>query len=160
MSRLYVAEPGGSFAPASTAVILAEAERTARAALRRGTKFDSPAAARKLLPALLGTREHEVFCIAHLDNRNRLIELEELFRGTIDGASVFPREVVKSVLAHNAAAVVFVHNHPSGNPEPSSADEAITSRLKDALALIDVRVLDHFIVAGGTVLSFAERGLL
>ena len=94
-----------------------------------------------------------------MDNRNRVITFEELFRGTIDGASVYPREVVKACLSHNAAAVIFAHNHPSGVAEPSLADERITKRLKDALALIDVRVLDHLIV-GEEVISLAERGLL
>jgi DNA repair protein RadC len=95
-----------------------------------------------------------------LDNRHRLIEYVELFRGTVDGASVHPREVVKETLKRNGAAVIFAHNHPSGHAEPSQADELITRRLRDALALIDVRVLDHFIVGDDKTLSFAERGLL
>ncbi|MGB5209269.1 MAG: JAB domain-containing protein, partial [Gammaproteobacteria bacterium] len=94
------------------------------------------------------------------DNRNRLIGLEELFRGTIDGASVYPREVVRQALAHNAAAVILAHNHPSGVAEPSQADEAITRRLKNALALVDIRVLDHLVIGDGEAVSFAERGLL
>jgi len=108
----------------------------------------------------LGARECEYFCLALLDARHRLIEFVELFRGTIDGASVHPREVVKLALVRNAAAVVIVHNHPTQIAEPSVADEAITRRLVSALSLIDVRVLDHLIVAGADVLSFAERGLL
>jgi DNA repair protein RadC len=107
----------------------------------------------------LATYEHEVFACLMLDNRNRVIAFRELFRGTIDGASVYPREVVKQALADNAAAVIFAHNHPSGATEPSQADIAITERLKKALALIDVRVLDHLIV-GDEVTSFAERGIL
>ena len=101
-----------------------------------------------------------VFACLFLDNRHRVIKYEELFRGTIDGASVHPREVVKRALHHNSAAVILAHNHPSGVAEPSLADEAITRRLKDALSLVDVRVLDHFVVAAGESVSFAERGLL
>ena len=96
----------------------------------------------------------------YLDNRHRVISFAELFRGTIDGASVHPREVVKEALSRNAAAVILVHNHPSGLPEPSQADEFITRRLKDALALVDIRVLDHLVVGDGICESFAERGLL
>jgi DNA repair protein RadC len=107
----------------------------------------------------LGPLEHEVFACLFLDNRHRVIEYQELFRGTIDGASVHPREVVREAMRTNAAAVIFAHNHPSGVAEPSQSDLRITQRLKDALALVDVRVLDHFIVGSGIV-SFAERGLL
>lgn len=160
MSALYVADPSGNFVPASDGVVIKAATEAVGRAMRRGIAFDSPAAARRYLPAMLGTREHEVFCLAHLDNRHRLIAFEELFVGTIDGASVHPREVVKSVLRHNSAVIILVHNHPSGACEPSVADELITRRLKEALALIDVRILDHFIVAGNDICSFAERGLL
>ena len=160
VSRLYVADPTGNFIPATDGIVIDAARDAVGRVLRRGVTFDSPAAARKYLPAMLGAREHEVFCLAHLDNRHRLIAFEELFRGTIDGASVHPREVVKSVLAHNSAAIILVHNHPSGVSEPSQADELITRRLREALALIDIRIIDHFIVAGTDVLSFAERGLL
>ncbi len=107
----------------------------------------------------LADYEHEVFACLFMDQRHHVIAFDELFRGTIDGASVYPREVVKEALNHNAAAVIFAHNHPSGNAEPSQADQQITKRLKDALALIDVRVLDHLVV-GHDVVSFAERGLL
>ena len=107
----------------------------------------------------LAEYEHEVFACLFLDNQHRVIKFEEMFRGTIDGASVYPREVVKSALQHNAAAVIFAHNHPSGIAEPSQADQNITKRLKEALSLIDVRVLDHLVV-GSEVVSFAERGLL
>ena len=103
---------------------------------------------------------HEVFGALFLDNRHRVIQVAEMFQGTIDGASVHPRVVVQRALEVNAAAVVFFHNHPSGVAEPSHADEAITRRLRDALALVDVRVLDHFVVAAGESVSFAERGLL
>ena len=108
----------------------------------------------------LGSLEHEVFAAIFLDAQNRVIEYIELFRGTLTQTSVYPREVVKTSLRLNAAAVIFAHNHPSGVPEPSRADENLTKVLKDALALVDVRVLDHVIVAGGASVSFAQRGLL
>lgn len=128
--------------------------------INAGPALANPNATRDYLAMRLGGLEHEVFCCLFLDNRNRVIACEELFRGTVDGASVHPREVVKRTLVHNAAAVIFAHNHPSGVAEPSQADELITRRLKDALSLIDVRVLDHLVVAGAHVESFAERGLL
>ena len=108
----------------------------------------------------LSPRDAEVFCAMFLDNRHRLIQFDEMFRGTIDGSSVYPREVVRRTLELNAAALVLAHNHPSGVAEPSQADELITRRLTEALALIDVRVLDHMIVAGNTVTSFVRRGLI
>jgi DNA repair protein RadC len=116
----------------------------------------SPQASKDFVKLQLATYEHEVFACLMLDNRNRVIAFRELFRGTIDGASVYPREVVKQVLADNAAAVIFAHNHPSGIAEPSQADIAITERLRKALALIDVRVLDHLIV-GEEVTSFPSE---
>ena len=121
--------------------------------------LSSPADSRAYVKLQLAAYPHEVFACLFMDNRNRVIAFDKLFRGTIDGASVYPREVVKAALKHNAAAVIFAHNHPSGVAEPSAADEQITKRLKDALALIDVRVLDHLVV-GEDVISFAERGLL
>jgi DNA repair protein RadC len=117
-------------------------------------------AVRDFLTVHLGSLEHEVFAVLLLDARNRLIEFVELFRGTIDGASVYPREVVKLALTKNAAAVLIAHDHPSGVSEPSHADELITRRLKDALALVDIRLVDHIIIAGGEAVSFADRGLL
>jgi DNA repair protein RadC len=121
----------------------------------------SPGEVRDWLRLKLGQLPHEVFMILLLDAQNQLIEARELFRGTLTQTSVYPREVVKLALAHNAAAVILAHNHPSGTREPSHADEMLTSALKQALALVDVRVLDHFIVAGNqTPVSFAERGLL
>ena len=119
----------------------------------------SPQASKDYVKLQLATYEHEVFACLFMDNRNRVITFEKLFRGTIDGASVYPREVVKACLRHNSAAVISTHNHPSGVAEPSQADIAITERLKKALALVDIRVLDHLIV-GEEVISFAERGLL
>ena len=125
-----------------------------------GLELPSPNRTREFLRVLLGDRKAEVFGCLYLDNRHRVIETAELFQGTIDGAAVYPRVVVQQALTLNAAAVMFFHNHPSGVAEPSHADEAITRRLKDALALVDIRVLDHFIVTAGESLSFAERGLL
>jgi len=127
--------------------------------INRGDALCSPAQTRQYLQLQLGGCQHEVFACLFLDNRNRVIAFDKMFRGTIDGASVYPREVVKESLKHNAAAVIFAHNHPSGVAEPSYADEQITKRLKEALALVDLRVLDHFII-GDEIVSFAERGLL
>ena len=140
--------------------VLAAARMHLSRRIRQGTSLDSPRATRDYLMVRLGAREHEVFCVLYLDNRHRLIECQELFRGTIDGASVHPREVVKEALSRNAAACILVHNHPSGVAEPSQADQLITRRLQDALAIVDIRVLDHLIVAGQDLLSMAERGLL
>lgn len=129
--------------------------------LRTGNALDSPTAVRQWLKLSLAQLPHEVFVALWLDNRHQLLASEELSRGTLTQTSVYPREVVKKALQHNAAAVIFAHNHPSGFAEPSLADESLTRALKEALALIDVRLLDHFIVAGnGTPLSFVERGLL
>jgi len=128
--------------------------------LHNGPPLANPQATREFLRARLRDRDHEVFCCLFLDNRHRVICFDEVFRGTIDGASVHPRDVVKLALARNAAAVILAHNHPSGVAEPSQADELITGRLRDALALVDIRVLDHFIVGDGAEVSFAERGLL
>lgn len=122
--------------------------------------FDSPAAVRQYLQLQLGGREHEVFCVLFLDSQNRLILLEELFRGTLTQTSVYPREVVLRALHHHAAAVVLAHNHPSGQARPSRADEALTQSLKAALSLVDVRVLDHFIVTREQAASMAEMGLV
>lgn len=139
--------------------VLEMARRYLGESLQRGEPLTSPQLTRQFLSQRLRDYSHEVFAVLFLDQRHRVICFEELFRGTIDGASVYPREVVKQSLLHNAAAVIFAHNHPSGVAEPSQADQHITRRLQDALALIDVRVLDHFVV-GDDVVSFAERGLL
>jgi DNA repair protein RadC len=128
--------------------------------LRAGPLLASPKATRDFLSARLRDLEHEVFCCLYLDKRHRLIQFEELFRGTIDGASVHPREIVKLALQRNAAAVIVAHNHPSGVAEPSQADELITQRLKEALGLVDIRLLDHIIVGDGASVSLAERGLI
>jgi DNA repair protein RadC len=122
-----------------------------------GSVIRSPMDTEDFLKARLAGLEHESFCIIYLDNRHRVIDFDELFRGTVDGTSVYPREVVKESLARNAAAIILAHNHPSGVAEPSQADERITKRLKAALELVDIRVLDHLIV-GETVTSMASRG--
>ncbi|MBS0375814.1 MAG: DNA repair protein RadC [Proteobacteria bacterium] len=129
-------------------------------ALKAGPPLTSPRLAGDYLRAELRDRDYEVFCCLYLDSRHRLTGFEELFAGTIDGASVHPREVVKRALARRAAAVILAHNHPSGVAEPSRADEVITQRLRDALALVDIRVVDHLIVGEGACVSLAERGLL
>jgi DNA repair protein RadC len=125
-----------------------------------GPSLANPRATREFVRRRLRDLPHEVFAIIYLDNRHRVIGFEELFRGTIDGAQVHPREVVKQALKRNAAAVILTHNHPSGLAEPSRADEELTRRLKDALALVGIRVLDHLIVGDAVCESFAERGLL
>jgi DNA repair protein RadC len=128
--------------------------------MQRGNALTSPEATRAYLSAQLRAYSYEVFACLFLDNQHRVIQFEELFRGTIDGASVYPREVAKRALFHNAAAVIFAHNHPSGVNEPSQADKHITDKLKQALVLFDIRVLDHFIIGDGQPYSFAEHGLL
>jgi len=128
--------------------------------LPRGEAIRSPADTETFLLARLRDRPHEVFCCLYLDNRHRVLYFEELFRGTIDGTSVYPREVVKQALAVNAAAIILAHNHPSGVAEPSQADERITRRVKSALELVDIRLLDHLIIGDGTSTSLASRGML
>jgi DNA repair protein RadC len=141
--------------------LIAMAIENLQARLRApGPDFGSPTAAREYLILTLAEREHEIFGCLFLDNRHRLIAIEEMFRGTLNGTAVYPREVAKRALAHNSAAVIFFHNHPSGDPDPSRADEALTQRLKEALAMPDIRTLDHIIVGGSTTMSFAERGML
>lgn len=124
------------------------------------TAFTGPDDCKAYMQLRIGDREHEVFVVAFLDCQMRLLACEEMFRGTLTQTSVYPREVVKRALQLNAGSVVFAHNHPSGTAEPSRADEYLTQTLKSALALIDVRVLDHLVVAAGSVMSFAERGLI
>lgn len=127
--------------------------------MKERVALTSPARARDYLLFQLRDREHEIFACLFLDTKHRVIAFEELFRGTLDGASVHPREIVKTALRHNAAAVIAAHNHPSGVAEPSRADELLTQRLKDALAMVEIRLLDHLIV-GETVTSLAERGMV
>jgi DNA repair protein RadC len=157
---LLVRDERGEYRSASPDEVLQAARHVMAHRVRRGTSFKTPQIAREYLSLKLADREHEVFTMILLDNQHRLIETVELFRGTIDGAAVYPREVVKEALTRNASAVMFAHNHPSGLPEPSAADRSLTERLKQALALIDVRVLDHFVIGGNEIVSFAERGYL
>lgn len=157
---LYVFDADGVTRTASAEEILDAARSILARRVRRGRALSNPRHTRDFLRLELASRDHEIFAIFFLDNRHRIIEFVPLFRGTIDGASVYPREVVKEALARNAAAVILAHNHPSGVAEPSQADELITRRLREALALIDVRVLDHLVVTGDQIVSFAERGLL
>ena len=159
-NNLYTSDADGVTRPATEVEILDAARTLLARRVRRGRALSNPRHTREYLQLELAPREHEVFAILFLDNRHRVIEFVSLFRGTIDGASVHPREVVKEALARNAAAVILAHNHPSGVAEPSQADELITGRLRDALALVDIRVLDHFVVTGDSIVSFAERGLL
>ncbi len=145
---------------AELVAVLELARRALTAQLKQQTLFDAPHAVRDYLQLQLGSRPHEIFAVMFLDSQHRLIVLEELFRGTLTQTSVYPREVVVRALALNAASVVLAHNHPSGSAQPSRADEALTQTLKAALGLVDVRVLDHFVVTSTEVVSMAERGLL
>jgi len=150
----------GSAKYAQLQAVLEMAKRHYVEILQRGSALTSPEATRAYLCAQLRNYSYEVFACLFLDNQHRVIVFEELFQGTIDGASVYPREVAKKALMHNAAAVIFAHNHPSGVSEPSQGDKSITEKLKQALLLFDIRVLDHFIIGDGKPYSFAEHGLL
>jgi DNA repair protein RadC len=140
--------------------VMEMARRTLAEDMQAGDALESPRAVRDYLRLILRSKEYEVFCCVFLDAQNRVIAVEELFRGTLTQTSVYPREIIKRALSHNAAALILAHNHPSGVAEPSQADHALTRRLAEALALVDVRVLDHFIVAGASSLSFMESGHL
>lgn len=157
---LLVQEADGQYRPAQAEEVLSEAKQLLARQVRTGATMSSPQAVKDYLRLEIGPLEHEVFCVLFLDAQHRIIALKPMFRGTVTQTSVYPREVVKEALAANAAAVVLAHNHPSGSVEPSRADEFLTQTLKTALALVDVRVLDHFVVSGADVCSFAERGLL
>ena len=150
----------GSAKYAQLQAVMEMAKRHFKEIIQRGNALTSPEITRAYLSAQLRGYSYEVFACLFLDNQHRVIQLDELFRGTIDGASVYPREVVKQDLHHNAAAVIFAHNHPSGVTEPSQADKQITEKLKKALDLFDIRVLDHFIIGDGEPYSFAEHGLI
>jgi len=159
--RTLAAENGVGEARLAILQVLPElARRYFEETLPRGEAIRSPADTETFLLARLRDRPHEVFCCLYLDNRHRVLHFEELFRGTIDGTSVYPREVVKQALAVNAAAIILAHNHPSGVAEPSQADERITRRVKSALELVDIRLLDHLIIGDGTSTSLASRGML
>lgn len=153
-------EIDGAYRPAADDEIIAAACTALDAKIRRQGNIASPSDAKAFVSLRLGNLPHEVFAVVYVDAQHRVIEYRELFRGTLTQTSVYPREVVKEALQLNAAAVILTHNHPSGVGEPSRADEALTQTLKTSLALVDVRVLDHLVVAGGQVTSFAERGLL
>jgi DNA repair protein RadC len=158
-----VLEAQRGMGPAKTAKLLAVLELSRRClyeALVRGDPLESPGATEAYLKSVLRDQRHEVFACLFLDTRHRVIAFEELFYGTIDGATVYPRVVAEKALQHGAAALIVAHNHPSGISEPSLADQAITRRLKEALALLDIRLLDHFIVGDGAPVSMAARGLI
>ena len=159
-NTLYIKDANGSYLEASTNEIVTGARRRLRRTFRKGKVIRSPADTENFLIAELATEPNEIFCALYLDNRHRMIAFDRAFHGTIDGTSVYPRVIVKRALELNSAAVIFAHQHPSGVAEPSQADERITQRLKSALELVDIRVLDHLIIGGDTVVSLASRGLL
>jgi DNA repair protein RadC len=149
--------------PARYAVLMGALEISRRVLLeplREAPTLDTPETTRSFLRGQLTDRPYEVFCCLFLDNRHRMLAFEEIFRGSIDGAHVYSREIVRQTLIHNAASVIVAHNHPSGSIEPSPADEGVTRRLRESLSLINVRLVDHFIVGDGKCFSFSEHGLL
>ena len=156
--RLYVKSATRYYKVASDDEVLEAARAVVGQRMQRGAAFSDPQTAKTFFRDKLGGLEREVFALVCLDTRHRFIEYAELFQGTIDGAEVHPREVVRSAIRCNAAAVIVAHNHPSGSSEPSAADRAVTVRLKQALALVDVRLLDHIIVGGHKTLSLAAHG--
>lgn len=163
LHKLKAGDTAGSYivdSPITESDILHMALQLARKRLTNGSALTDPKKVFAHLQTLLQDYEHEVFALLLLDTRHRVIGFHEVFRGTLDGASVYPREVVKLALAHNAAAVILVHNHPSGDPEPSAADRTLTTTLKDALNLVGTRTLDHIIVGTEGCVSLAERGYL
>lgn len=153
-------EAAGTHVPVSDEAVIDTALKLLAQRISRGSLLSSPSAVKNYLRLRFADLQYEVFSLLYVDKRNRLIACEELFRGTIDGATVHPREVVKSALRHNAAGVLIAHNHPSGVAEPSQADELITRRLKTALDYVDIRVIDHLVVSAGEAVSMAERGTL
>ncbi|MBL7230772.1 MAG: DNA repair protein RadC [Pseudomonas sp.] len=163
LHKLKAGEATGTYlvdSPVSEADILLMAQQLASQRLRRGRSLTSPKAVFNHLQTLLGDYEHEVFALLLLDSKHRILAFQELFRGTLDAAGVYPREVVKICLEFNAAAVILIHNHPSGDPEPSQADRTLTHKLQDALSLIDIRTLDHIVVGSEGCVSMAEHGYL
>jgi DNA repair protein RadC len=160
VGRLVQIKGLGAAKAAQLAAAIELARRSLQEGLKAGSALTSPGAVRDFLRLALAARDHEVFVVLFLDAQHRVLRSTELFRGTLTQTSVYPREVVRAALAANAAAVIFAHNHPSGIAQPSQADELLTRQLREALALVEIRVLDHFIVAGNQTLSFAERGLL
>lgn len=160
LKPLFAASPEEGVSHQKCAIAKELVRRLLEEELQHGDALNSPIAVRDYLKLLLNWQEHEVFVVIFLDAKNRVITSEEMFRGTLTQTSVYPREVVKAVLKHNAGSVILAHNHPSGVPEPSQSDRLLTDTLKQALSLIDVRVLDHFIVAGSETVSLAELGLM
>lgn len=160
LKPLFASSPEEGVSHQKCAIAKELVRRLLEEELQHGDALNSPGAVRDYLKLLLNWQEHEVFVVIFLDAKNRVITSEEMFRGTLTQTSVYPREVVKAVLRHNAAAVILAHNHPSGVPDPSQSDRLLTDTLKQALSLIDVRVLDHFIVAGTETVSLAELGLM
>ncbi len=159
--RAFCQVPGmGPAKYAQLQAVLELARRALEEKLKNGDILNSPESVREYLRLSLQGKQHEVFVGIFLDAQNRIIAAEELFKGTLIQASVYPREIVKRALHHNAAAMIFAHNHPSGLAEPSQADEVLTGSLKQSLALVDVKVLDHFVVGGNSAMSFAERGMI
>ena len=158
--EFYVKDASATYRRASAEELLTAARSVLRRKYRRGKLIKDPQSAGAYLIGELGHLDYECFAILWLDTRHKIIELESMFRGTVDGTSVYPREAVRSAIRTNAAACLLVHNHPSGNGTPSSADEKITRRLKTALELVDVNVIDHVIVAADSCVSLAQRGLL
>lgn len=159
-NALLVRDVDGQYRVASADEVLSQAWGVLADRVKPGVTLSSPQDVKDYLRLELGMLEHEVFCVVFLDAQHRVIELRQMFRGTVTQTSVYPREVVKESLQLNAAAVILAHNHPSGVPEPSRADEFLTQSLKSALQLVDVRVLDHLVVTATAVVSFAERGLI
>jgi DNA repair protein RadC len=157
-NALHVREVGGEFRPATSDEVFEAARLALARKFRRGSSFTSPGDVSDFLRTKLARLEHEVFAVMLLDTRHRLIEYVEIFRGTIDGAAVHPREVVKLALTKNAAAMILAHNHPSGVAEPSESDRLITRRLQEAMALVEVRVLDHIVIGADNHVSLAARG--
>ena len=159
-SSLLVRDVAGQYRAAEADEVLLAAQQLLAAQVRGSDVMSSPAVVKDFLRVRLGSLPHEVFAVVHLDAQNRVLDYVEMFRGTVSQTSVYPREVVRDALLRNSSALLLVHNHPSGLADPSRADEVLTQTLKQAAALIDVRVLDHFIVAGSAVQSMAERGLV
>ncbi|WP_416139227.1 RadC family protein [Halomonas sp. HK25] len=158
--QLFVRDSDGNYLAAPDDRVIDAARLVVERSVSKGVKLNTPNRVREFLWLKLAGYDHEVFGAIFLDTQHRVIEFSELFHGTLDSASVYPREVVKAALHHNAGAVIFTHNHPSGEPDPSDADRRITQRLQEALGLIEVRVLDHIVVGGSDSVSFAERGYL
>ena len=157
---LFVRETGRRYRPATPDEVLTAARDEVERHFKRDVKFSDPASVKRYLTTTMSMLRRETFRVLLLDSQHQLLDAVDVSVGTLDAASVYPREIVKLALDHSAAAVVFAHQHPSGTPEPSSADRMLTDRLKQALAMVDVRVLDHFVIGGNSVVSFAERGYL